>query len=81
MKKCPECDSENIIEHARLSSRGESCGTPLIAVDEKPYAAFFRKTSSSDISIKVCGDCGFIRFYAFNPNVLWTAYQNQKKDL
>lgn len=79
MKKCPECDSENIINNARLSSRGNACGTPLIAVDEEPYAAFFKKTSSSDISIKVCGDCGLIRFYAICPGDLWSAYQNRGK--
>ena len=79
MKNCPECDSENIINHARLSSRGGSFGTPLIAVDEEPYAAFFRKTSSSDINIKVCGNCGLVRFYAINPGDLWTAYQNREK--
>lgn len=79
MKKCPECNSENIINNARLSARGESCGTPLIAVDEEPYAAFFKKTTSSDISIKVCGNCGLIGFYAINPDSLWTAYQNREK--
>lgn len=79
MKKCPECDSENIINGARFSARGDSGGTPLIAVDEEPYAAFFKKTSSSEISIKVCGDCGLIRYYAIYPDKLWAAYQNRGK--
>jgi hypothetical protein len=78
MKNCPECNSENIINHARLSSGGQ---TWLVAVDEEPYAAFFKKTTSSDIRIKVCGNCGLIKFYAIYPDNLWTAYQNQQKNL
>lgn len=78
MKNCPECGSENIINDARLIERGEG-GEPLIAVDENPSALVFKKRTTSDINAKVCGDCGFIRFYAKYPSGLWTAYQNRGK--
>lgn len=79
MKKCPECDSEKIISGARLSGRGDGWSEPMIAVDEEPYAAIFKKTASSDVSVKVCGNCGFIGFYAIYPDKLWSAYQNRGK--
>lgn len=78
MKKCPECNSEKIISDAKLLERGDG-GEQIIAVDADPSAVIFKKRTSSDITAKVCGDCGFIRFYAKYPSNLWTAYQNREK--
>lgn len=73
MKKCPECDSENIISEAKLVERGTG-SEPIIAVDENPSAMVFKKRTTSDITAKVCGDCGYIRFYAKYPGNLRSAY-------
>lgn len=78
MKKCPECDSEKIISRAKLLDRGDRTEL-IIAVDENPLAMVFKKRTTSDISAKVCGDCGFIRFYAKSAGNLWMAYQNLEK--
>ena len=78
MKKCPECDSEKIISDAKLVERGDGLD-PVIAVDGNPAALIFKKRTASDITAKVCGNCGFIGFYAKYPDILWTAYQNREK--
>lgn len=78
MKKCPECGSEKIISDAKLLERGDN-SEPIIAVEADPSAIFFKNRTISDITANVCGDCGFIRFYAKYPSNLWTAYQNRGK--
>ncbi len=77
MKKCPECDSEKIINGAKLAE--SDGGEPIIAFDGNPSAKLFKKRTTSDITAGVCGDCGFIRFYANYPSNLWLAYQNREK--
>lgn len=52
-----------------------------VAVDEYPDALIFNQRVHSVVKAEVCGGCGFIQFYATNPAMLWTAYQNQKKNV
>jgi hypothetical protein len=80
MKKCPDCDSEKIIQNAKAIDRGESnVNLDLcVAVDEAPEAFIFKKRVYSEVDADVCGECGFIQFYAKNPEILWTAYENQQ---
>jgi hypothetical protein len=49
-----------------------------VAVDESPDAFIFKKRVFSEVDADVCGECGFIQFYAKDPEALWTAYQNQE---
>ena len=80
MKKCPDCNSEKIINNAKAIDRGEgNVNLNLsVAVDEFPDAFIFKQRIYSAVDADVCGECGFIQFYAKNPELLWDAYQNQE---
>jgi len=79
MKKCPDCNSEKIIKNAKAIDRGEGNMNLnfSVAVDESPEAFIFKQTVYSEVDADICGECGFIQFYAKSPEVLWEAYQNQ----
>lgn len=83
MKKCPECSSENIIQNALAIDQSENYANRnlSVAVDEYPDALMFKQRVYSPVDADVCGDCGFTQFYAKSPQILWTAYQNQKKNV
>lgn len=82
MKICPKCASEEIIRRARVIDRGDYNieGALTISVDENPEAFLFKQRIRSHIFAAVCGACGFAEFYAENPQMLYTAYQNQKNE-
>lgn len=80
MKKCPDCNSENIIENVRLIETDRNIDRFVkVAVDESPDALFFKERNYSEIIVKVCADCGLIQQYASQPKILLNAYQNQQK--
>ena len=83
MKNCPECNSEKIIKNVRVLDNTENYVNAdlRIAVDENPDALIFKQRSYSIVKAKACGDCGFIQFYAEDPKMLWTAYQNQQNKI
>jgi hypothetical protein len=83
MKKCPDCHSEKIIKNAKAIDRGgNNVNLDLsVAVDEFPDAFMFKERSYSAVVVDVCGECGFLQFYAKDPKALWTAYQNQLKNV
>ena len=83
MKKCPECDSEKIIEAAKVIDYGKQMADYgfKVAVDGDPNALIFKERVYSDVEAKICADCGYIRFFAISPRKLWTAYQNRQKDI
>ncbi|MBA3784907.1 MAG: hypothetical protein H0X15_05105 [Acidobacteria bacterium] len=47
-----------------------------IAVDEQPDALMFKQRTKSDVKVSVCGDCGYLEFYAAEPGSMYQAYQN-----
>ena len=82
MKKCPDCGSEKIIKNAKAIDHNQNyAGDFSIAVEEYPDALMFKQRIYSGINADVCGDRGFIQFYAKNPEILWMAYQNQLKNV
>lgn len=83
MKKCPECNSEKIIKEALAIDRGDQYSTNnmIVGIEQNPKAFIFKNRTDSDVRAEVCADCGYISFYAVNPEYLWSAYQMKKKDL
>ena len=80
MKKCPECNSENIIRNARAFG-GENFINPtelVVVVYENPKAMLLKRAARSEVKAEICGDCGYVQFYAKTPGILWAAYQNQE---
>jgi predicted nucleic-acid-binding Zn-ribbon protein len=70
-EKCAKCGAGKLIEDAYVTGYDDS--GICVAVDEDPKN-FFKKTTISDLNIKVCGACGFVEFYAAEPEKLYQAY-------
>jgi hypothetical protein len=83
MRKCPDCNSERIIKNAKALDRTDYSADAgfNVAVDENPAAWILKQTVYSTVKLNICADCGFISFYADNPQTLWNAYQNQGKNV
>ena len=82
MKICYECESEKIIKNANVWETDHSSDKHLhVAIDESPNALFFKDRMYSTVKADVCADCGFIKFYATQPKLLWEAYLRQKENL
>jgi predicted RNA-binding Zn-ribbon protein involved in translation (DUF1610 family) len=79
MKKCPECSSEKIVKDAFTST--VEGGKLSIAVDEHPNNLIMKSRKLSAVSVQVCGECGFVQFFAKFPAILWSAYQNQQNNI
>lgn len=80
MKNCLECGSQRIIQDVKALDYNDGAYYDLkVGVDENPEAFFFKNRNFSDIKAKVCADCGYIHFFALNPELLWQAYQNSEK--
>ena len=80
---CEKCGSNKIIPKAKVIDRGDynAEGDLAISVDEKPDAFVFKQRIRSGVTAKVCGDCGFMEFYADDPQALYSAYLNQEPRL
>lgn len=51
-----------------------------IAFDEDPNALIFKNRTNSAVKVSVCGDCGYLEFYAESPQAIYQAYQNMLKN-
>ena len=83
MNECPECGSDRIVKSAVMHDRGDynAEGVLQVAVDQNPSAWVFKERIRSDVRAEVCGDCGFLRQYASDPEELWNAYQKNRSDV
>lgn len=81
MRNCPECNSPYIVKDVIALDRGDhNAGFSLtVAVDENPDAWVFKSRNYSETRAEVCGHCGYIQFFALDPALLWTAYQNRQQ--
>lgn len=83
MKKCFECESEKIIKNANVWETNKDGGDESlrVAIDQSPNALIFRKRKCSTVRADVCADCGFIKMYATQPQILWEAYLHHQENL
>lgn len=76
--RCPKCGSTEIIadaeavDHAGLTDLS-------VATFRKPDAILFKGQTGSTLSAWVCGDCGYVEFYADEPERLKTAFAESKR--
>lgn len=82
MKICPKCESDKIISDARVLDHADySADVGLhVAVDEKPNAWILKNTEMSKVYAHICGECGFLEFYASEPNALYQAFLASKEN-
>lgn len=79
VNECIKCGSVKIIPEVKTLDRAED-GLEKelkIGIDEKPGAYIFKERFRTGIKAKVCGHCGFIEFYANDPEELYQAYLKQ----
>lgn len=67
--KCPKCGSGDIIRSARPMDSADLSET-VVATFRKPEAALFKGRQSCRLSACVCAGCGFVEFYADDPEEL-----------
>jgi predicted nucleic-acid-binding Zn-ribbon protein len=71
--KCPKCGSSDVIQDAKAVDRNESFDTELsVATFRKPEALLFKGQLTTTISAWVCTDCGYVEFYADDPQGIKT---------
>jgi predicted nucleic-acid-binding Zn-ribbon protein len=80
MENCLRCNSEKVIPKVVVEMKPSAFGQNgfidfQLAVDGDPDAFIFRERERSDVSARVCGDCGFTEFYATKAQNLYHAYQ------
>ena len=72
--KCPKCGSSDVIADAKAIDRANyNAETELsVATFRKPEAMLFRGKLMTTLSAWICGDCGFVEFYADSPEKIKT---------
>lgn len=76
LKTCDKCQSDKIIPNARITDTESGI---VIVVDRKPDAVFFKDSMLSELTAKVCGDCGFVELYALYHDGLFRAHLDSNK--
>lgn len=51
-----------------------------IAFDESPDALIFKNRTKTSVRVSVCGNCGYMEFYAIQPDIIYQAYQNMLRN-
>jgi predicted nucleic-acid-binding Zn-ribbon protein len=74
-KKCPKCDSRDIIADAKAMDRTHHSSERelSIATFQQPDAFLFKGKTTTTLSAWVCADCGYVEFYADSPQSIKTA--------
>jgi predicted nucleic-acid-binding Zn-ribbon protein len=69
---CPKCGSTDIIADAKAVDRGhcDSENELTVATFWRPEALLFKGEVTSTVSAWVCVGCGYVEFYADNPQLL-----------
>lgn len=70
--KCPKCNSKDIIADAKAVDRSDGGWERDLSVATfgKPDALLFKDKRISNLSAWVCRSCGFVEFYADEPQSL-----------
>lgn len=51
-----------------------------LRVDAQPSAMVFKQAARSAIHASVCSSCGYVEFYADDPQTLYDAFQAAQQD-
>jgi predicted nucleic-acid-binding Zn-ribbon protein len=70
--RCPKCGKSDIIKDALAIDRGHgnSRQEMTVATFAKPEAFIFKEMRSTSVSAWICAACGFVEFYADNPETI-----------
>lgn len=78
-KRCPACQSQQLIPDVRVVDRSQSMSQNLsVEVDQRPQAFIFRDSTPSDVRAWICGRCGYVSLFVDAPRELLRAYNESK---
>ncbi|HEX5215394.1 MAG TPA: hypothetical protein VFV98_08005 [Vicinamibacterales bacterium] len=63
---CPKCQSNEVVDDVRVVDRGDhhSKNDLSVTVYQKPGNLVFKGTVYSNVTARVCGNCGYIELFA-----------------
>ena len=81
MEKCSKCGSTAIVPRAMVADRNQNMEYDLkLRVDAQPSAIMFKQAARSAVHACVCSSCGYVEFYADDPQTLYEAFLAAQRD-
>ena len=80
---CAKCGSERVVPRARVIDRGDynsDSGNVRVGVERNPEALLFSRTEQTDISARICGECGYVELFVEDAAALYEAYAASRTD-
>ena len=72
---CTRCGSDAVIPDAFLYLPEMGSGVTLqVGVHRNPDAILLKRSETTAVQMRVCGDCGLIETESADPGALWSAY-------
>jgi predicted nucleic-acid-binding Zn-ribbon protein len=71
---CPKCGSSQRIPTVEVTTQREEHEL-VVKVPRRPDAAMLKHMVYSGLKVVVCGECGYLEWYAARPEKLLEAYQ------
>jgi predicted nucleic-acid-binding Zn-ribbon protein len=71
---CLKCGSDKIIPGGQVLD-GAYKEQVLISIETEPNALIFHNKTVSPTFVNICGTCGFLEWYASNPEKLWNSFE------
>ena len=79
--KCSKCGSSAIVQRAMVADRNQNTDLDLkLRVDAKPSALVFKEATRAVLHAYVCSACGYVEFYADDPQALYDAFLAAQRD-
>lgn len=82
-RPCPRCGSSKIVPDVPLidcyGDSGHHSSNAEVAVHGDPKAWFFRDTSTGQLLLRICGDCGYAELQVGNFRELYEKYVKSVK--
>lgn len=79
---CLKCHSKEVMTGIGLmTNTGEGNKIAELFIDEDPEAIFFKSRITSALNARVCSVCGFVEFYAQDPDKLKKVYDKLIQDV
>jgi predicted nucleic-acid-binding Zn-ribbon protein len=72
---CIKCGSDELIPGMEMKDSIQSGSDICIRFVGEPGALFDKEIIDSKFDVLVCGECGYMEFYALNPRVLKDAFR------
>jgi uncharacterized OB-fold protein len=82
-RACHKCGSDKIIRHVHLKERGHGNRAEELTARmfRNPGALFFKGAEESALRAEVCGACGYVELYVKDPESLWSAHEDARRNL